>query len=300
MSWLFSQALVEEYSEANSLDGEQSAPLNGTDTHGTFWSPDKMTDALKPSRSGMTFRPLTESHGEAVLTWYLEDSRARIFHALEKEQELMASEAVCGLSSQESLAKLDLNTSLWKTHQQSLFEGLEEFLTTFPDWGSMQNGELFPPKMSGVLKSAKDFGRLRHSIQEQQRPEQMMDGNANGAIEKLCLDANATTESGSVMNVENGHTRFIMMNGTVALTAAPKMWLTPQANEDAAGTPNGNMQRMLGNHPLIRGTTLEQWKSGTLNPMWIEWLMGFPLGWTDCDALVTDKFQQWLRSHGNY
>ena len=128
----------------------------------------------------------------------------------------------------------------------------------------------------------------------------MIDGNANGAIEKLCLDANATTESGSVMNVENGHTHFIMMNGTVALTAAPKMWLTPQANEDAAGTPNGNMQKMLGNHPLIRGTTPEQWKSGTLNPTWIEWLMGFPLGWTDCDASAMDKFQQWQHSHGKH
>ena len=21
--------------------------------------------------------------------------------------------------------------------------------------------------------------------------------------------------------------------------------------------------------------------SGSLNPMWVEWLMGFPLGWTD-------------------
>jgi hypothetical protein len=76
------------------------------------------------------------------------------------------------------------------------------------------------------------------------------------------------------------------------------MWLTPQANEDAAGTPNGNMQKMLGNHPLIRGTTPEQWKSGTLNPMWIEWLMGFPLGWTDCDASAMPRFQQWQHSHG--
>jgi hypothetical protein len=262
------------------------------------YSKDSEMEFCQSSQSGMMCKHLTETHGEEKLTSSAEDSHAKTFHALEKEQESMASEAVCGLSSQESLAKLDLNTSLWKTHQQSLFEGLEEFLTTFPDWGSMQNGELFPPKMSGVLKSAKDFGRLRHSIQEQQRPEQMMDGNANGAIEKLCLDANATTESGSVMNVENGHTRFIMMNGTVALTAAPKMWLTPQANEDAAGTPNGKMQKMLGNHPLIRGTTLEQWKSGTLNPTWVEWLMGWPLGWTDLKPLGTGKFQAWRNLHG--
>jgi hypothetical protein len=28
---------------------------------------------------------------------------------------------------------------------------------------------------------------------------------------------------------------------------------------------------------------------GSLNPPWVEWLMGWPVGWTDCDALVTDK-----------
>jgi len=37
---------------------------------------------------------------------------------------------------------------------------------------------------------------------------------------------------------------------------------------------------------------------GTLSPMWVEWLMGWPVGWTDCDALVMDKFRQWFDSHG--
>ncbi len=29
-----------------------------------------------------------------------------------------------------------------------------------------------------------------------------------------------------------------------------------------------------------------------------EWLMGWPIGWTDLKPLATDKFQQWLGSHG--
>ncbi len=55
-----------------------------------------------------------------------------------------------------------------------------------------------------------------------------------------------------------------------------RMWPTPTANEDAAGTPNGKMQRTLGNHPDVRNTG-----AGTLNPQWVEWLMGYPEGWTD-------------------
>jgi len=30
----------------------------------------------------------------------------------------------------------------------------------------------------------------------------------------------------------------------------------------------------------------------------VEWLMGWPLGWTDCAASATDKFRQWCASHG--
>jgi hypothetical protein len=70
--------------------------------------------------------------------------------------------------------------------------------------------------------------------------------------------------------------------GTIA-----RLWPTPTANEDAAGTPNGKMQKMLGNHPDIRGRTPEEWASGQLNPTWVEWLMGYPSGWTDLGASET-------------
>ena len=41
MSWLFSQALVEEYLGENSLDGEQSAPLSGNPIQQAFCAPTK-------------------------------------------------------------------------------------------------------------------------------------------------------------------------------------------------------------------------------------------------------------------
>ncbi len=37
---------------------------------------------------------------------------------------------------------------------------------------------------------------------------------------------------------------------------------------------------------------------GSLNPAWVEWLMGWPLGWTDCAVSATAKFREWCRSHG--
>ena len=61
------------------------------------------------------------------------------------------------------------------------------------------------------------------------------------------------------------------------------MWPTPTANEDAAGRPGGKMQKMLGNHPEVR----KPLGGGTLNPTWVEWLMGYPLGFTDLNHLET-------------
>jgi hypothetical protein len=35
-----------------------------------------------------------------------------------------------------------------------------------------------------------------------------------------------------------------------------------------------------------------------MSPMWVEWLMGWPIGWTDLRPLETVRFQQWRASHG--
>jgi hypothetical protein len=47
---------------------------------------------------------------------------------------------------------------------------------------------------------------------------------------------------------------------------------------------------------LKEKTTIEEARlmgagnGGKLNPEWVEWLMGWPLGWTDLKPLETDKF----------
>jgi hypothetical protein len=38
---------------------------------------------------------------------------------------------------------------------------------------------------------------------------------------------------------------------------------------------------------------------GRLNPDWVEWLMGWPVGWTALEQLGTDRCRQWLSGHGN-
>jgi len=47
-----------------------------------------------------------------------------------------------------------------------------------------------------------------------------------------------------------------------------------------------------------RSRNLNDQIGGQLNPSWVAWLMGWPVGWTDCAASATDRFRQWCRSHG--
>lgn len=37
-----------------------------------------------------------------------------------------------------------------------------------------------------------------------------------------------------------------------------------------------------------------------LNLSFVEWLMGWPIGWTDCKPVETESFQQWLHLHGEF
>ena len=87
MSWLYSQALVEEYLGESSLDGEQCAPLNGNPTPQVYLQPDKTIRFWNLSRYGMTCKPLTEPRGEELLTLFRAGFRARTSAAQEKERE---------------------------------------------------------------------------------------------------------------------------------------------------------------------------------------------------------------------
>lgn len=83
MAWTISNAMMKayensrsslepaaEFSEATCSDGEPSAPSNTTPMPDQYYWPDKTTEHYRLSRFGMTCEPLTESHGEALLTWF--------------------------------------------------------------------------------------------------------------------------------------------------------------------------------------------------------------------------------------
>jgi hypothetical protein len=264
MSWLFSQVLVEEYLGENFLDGEQFVPLNGNHIQQAYLQPDRMTKFSRVFRFGMTFKPLTESRGEELLTLYLAGFHAKTSQLQEKEMDLMESEAECGEKWHGLLAKYDQDTHSWRTVQCSLLEDLNESLQTLPRWGMTVGGELY------LLPTL----------------VQTTDESESGSSEKW---ATPTTMDKLPPKSETA----LLKEATVARPGRSKpanlrdqvsnmeRWATPTAhNSKETNAPSESTR----NTPSLAAQA-----GGKLNPMWVEWLMGWTLGWTDLKPLVTDK-----------
>jgi hypothetical protein len=74
---------------------------------------------------------------------------------------------------------------------------------------------------------------------------------------------------------EEGARKELARGKNVDLGVAVKMWPTPRAfmhKDSTTDRGKSNLGEVVG---------------GQLNPMWVEWLMGFPLGWTDLEDSET-------------
>jgi hypothetical protein len=261
MSWLYSQALVEEFLEENSLDGEQSVQLSGNPIPQAYCAPDKMTAFSRLSRFGMTYKPLTENLGEELLTWYLGGFHAKTSAQQEKAQELMESDQECGDKWRASFTKYDPNSCSWKTHQCSLLGDLDEFSETWPQWGLMRDGECW----------------------EQRTLEQTIRGTESGLSEKLptpCAGDHKSKPTSASWKAKGA------INFSLANPEIQAKWPSPKSRDWKDGKTEGTSNRQS---PDLGKVVGQSKTTGALNPTWVEWLMGWPLEWTDLKPLATDK-----------
>ena len=73
-----------------------------------------------------------------------------------------------------------------------------------------------------------------------------------------------------------------------------RMIPTPKARDYRTGMPKRVDQR----REAGLSVDLNDQVGGQLNPTWVEWLMGFPLGWTDLRPVEMRKFRLWWQQHG--
>ena len=286
MSWLFSQALVEEYSEDTSLDGEPSAPLSGNHTQQAYCAPDKMTVFSRLSRFGMTYKVLEESRGEELLTLYRAAFPAKTSAQLEKEQELTESAAGCGEKWRASFTKYNLDSRSWKTHQCSLLGDLEPFSETWPQWGLMRDGECWEHQTLAQTTKGTEFGLwATPAASDGQRGGTITDKMTGQSLPQMVNTPAkwptpcATDYKGSG---QTGQLRDRLDYAAERGATKSNNYATPQARDFRTGSTE------RWDNPE-RSRNLNDQVGGQLNPTWVEWLMGWPLEWTDLKPLAMDK-----------
>jgi hypothetical protein len=169
-----------------------------------------------------------------------------------------------GRISCKSFAIFDPQSHSWKTFQASLFEaGFPLFSEDWPKAGSMQNGICLVQQT--WARRISDSGCSYWPTATAQSYGRNKGGSNPNGPERPSLETLA------------------------------KKWPTPQASDGhkATGGHGGKLDS-------LRAAMLAQ-RNGQpayLNPLFVEALMGFPPGWTDCDAAVTQSFRKWLRLRG--
>ena len=283
MNSLYSQGLEEESLAANFSDGEQSAPLNGNPIQQAYCAPDKMTGFSRLSRFGMTFKPLMESRGEELLTLFLEDFHAKTLAPQEKAQELMENEAECGEKWHGLLARFDQDSHLWRTAQCSLLEDLNESLQTLPQWGMTVGGELYllptlvqttKEKESGLWLTPSTVDIPTRSAESMEKRLEYRKKIGRNGVGAGCLSEQVEWSG----------------KGQPIGYITKETWPTPTAHMAKETNAPSEANR---NEPSMASRV-----GGKLNPTWVEWLMGWPLEWTDLKPLETVKSHSVLQPLG--
>ena len=245
--------------------------------------------------------------------------RAKTSHSLAGALASKVRALVSGASTGELLASYDPASSSWRTFQACLVSGWEPFSETWPRSGMMRSGIAYQLPPSAPLTGETASGSLPTPTAK----ANMM----APSMQKWSAHRNLwPTPAASVTNLSESpeswqaradklKAKGINGNGAgVPLTVAVKMWPTPTSS---LGTKGGRVtpRKSREGGTLIEAVsarrfatpTSRDWRSGkaspetlaknsrplseqiggSLNPTWVEWLMGFPLGWTVCELWET-------------
>lgn len=236
---------------------------SATPTHRQCFCPGCGMEHLIAPPSGMMSPPLERRSLEAPISSSAASrDHARISALRALEQVWQASEADLYLKSSASLASADPSSFSWRTFQLSLFGGSTEFSWNSMRWGLMRDGQLFRPQKWEPRTLENESGFLPTPV--------TVDGGAY---------FNKSPSSGAALRPTLG--------AMAKHNLWPERWRTPNAS-DCKNRGNDPERRKAEGRQI----NLSAQAGGALSPRWTEWLMGYPIGWTELGDLET----QWFRS----
>lgn len=215
------------------------------------------------------------------------DSLARIFPPPAKGQALRANGQDSGASSPASFAWYDPASSSLKTAQCSLFGDLMSSSLTLPRSGSMRSGRLYQRPRLVLPIAGNGSGYWQTPVADD--AVNRIKGKINSRGEpKLSAQVLWRTPTVGMLNADRAkdpeYANRKRAKGQTITLADQVKWPTPRARD---GQPEGlqsGMDRMGKYATCSLPTAVALWPTptvfgGSLNPVWVCWLMNFPLNW---------------------
>jgi hypothetical protein len=173
---------------------------------------------------------------------------------------------VFGPSSRASLANFDPTTSSWRTCQRSVLGDSVECLVTWPRSGMTRSGTAYARATSARRIAATDSGLWP-------TPQSRDWKNGTGQGNRRSPNLNAVVVELSRDRPQSSTPRW-----------GRRLWPTPKSSPSGPDFARINRPRSGGDDLATAvARDVRETRSptpGQLNPTWVEWLMGFPLGWT--------------------
>jgi hypothetical protein len=253
MAWIYFQESVDSVS-LSGRGSELSHTVRETDTLRLCCCREWLLTNSTERRYGTTLHR-SEAPCYQVSTSSLVDSHVRTSALQELVAAWVVSEADFMRTSKDLSKKQSHLSSSLKTSLQSGHADLVVWCGDFPRSGMILGGQLFLPQALELHTKETDGSYLPTPT------SQSYGSNKGGAAGRI------------------GKERF-----SLDTMARKNLWPTPMSSDYKAGWGDGDKNRSSPRLQTIIG--------GRLNPTWVEWLMNFPLGWTELSASA----MQWFRS----
>ena len=244
--------------------------------------------------------------GEQLSLWTSSVVDTPVNHSAQQENEKeQMTQGTCGPGCEQPLASYDPGTQSWKMFGDISLWGEHKLLENLPKSGMTRNGTL------------SQLHQLEHHTEETESLSWPTPTAVNRAMEGNVRMYRAKVQAGEMTEAEAE--AILGKSVWEAHSKIPAMWPTPRVTgsgeqiemlqerfrnglkyssrlEEAVAlwptmTANGmgsTGHRALLDKRICSGEITEDEKrqmsagnGGRLNPTWVEWLMGFPTGWTD-------------------
>ena len=324
MSWSYLPEEGAESTEACCSDTLPSALWKSLTTTAACCCNDSATESSHDFRSGTTCAHSTAGHGAELSTSCQEGSPARTSAPPGKVPESTAISPDSGERWRASFARFDRDTCSWRTVQCSLFEDSAQCSVIWPRSGMTVAGLAYPLPTVGRRTRGTESGFLPtpnactisndtnvqcsgdgrqkpnklgwHVAAEMLRTMKASDADSGGRRELLHqietgsprgIPTPRANDAKKVGNIDATNPR----NGLAGFVRMP----TP-ASSDWKGSSEPGQRRGQLTDPTMEVIPA----GGRLNPTFVEWLMGWPIGSTALSPLAMDRFREFVQQHGGF